>query len=282
MPKTFDPLELRQSYESFVLGFERVQQRSMCPEHTLGSHAMASLSAVVYAWLVGLNAEIRPSLVRSYEWLSESIDLEETLGESPAFHRAKVYEARGLACWMLHSTNDPQSYLGALRCYDVHFQEEGFKNNPKAHTFNYETQRFEDLYIRGLPMTNKDILGGSLVSYMAACAQCGEYERGIRLYERVGGRTDIGPNKIQHPVHYGYWLCKELLQDQQLSARHCEVGRRVLRTYLQGQWLNYGQATTAAHWLKIVYWHTGQEADPEAILLRSYDDMPKVDRPSFV
>lgn len=241
------------------------------------------MGEIVDGWLAGFEPELRPVLSKARVWLEESMTREPIVAGPPGtqyFYGSQRANAYGLCRWMLDGANHEAAYVDALNNYDLHFQFGGYKSIPLK--FNWETQRFDDPFIRGIPMTDKEIREGSLDDYLAACIQCGQFGRGVAVYERVGARTDIAPNRIQHALHFGYWVCRTK-QDGSFSQSEClKIGSRVLRSNLQGKWLNCGQNRRAAQWLKIVFSDAKEDVKPLDIILKAYDLMPDVTRPGFL
>jgi hypothetical protein len=243
--------------------------------------AQKCLEAVILGWLVGFAGELDDTLRKCAKWFAHANSDGERMGDTPHFHSALRNEAYGLCLWMLGSS-DAMPYKLAVEHWTRHFEGEGTRKKRGDPKFNFETQRFEDPFIRGLPFERKDILHGSLNDCLASCVQAGEFSKGKSLYESVGGKSDLADSRIQTDVHFGYWLCSKAdLGEIQRDA--CDkIGRRVLQSNLQSNWLGMGQMLRAATWLKVVSENARWELPPPMVFSRAYDLMPKVARPAFV
>src|SRR5215831_2715257 len=201
-----------------------------------GHVAHMQLSDVINAWLVGLAHEVRGPLGRLIQWFEHADAADEQFGDAPHFDSALRNDSWGLSLWMVNGGTSMQSHRKAVEHWEQHFACEGTKAQRGPPKFDYEKQRFEDPFIRGLPFEPKDILHGSLDDYLASCVQCGEFARGAELYEKVGGRTDIADSRIQTPIHLGYWLCKQGRAGGIETDACMKIGGRVLRSNLQTNW----------------------------------------------
>jgi hypothetical protein len=133
-----------------------------------------------------------------------------------------------------------------------------------------------------LPLSAEEITRGYLVDYLACCIQSEQYARGVALCERIGVAQDIDPKRIKKVTEFGYWACRESLRGKIPTDTYLSVGERTLKGYLQSQWLAQGHTLIAANWLKILYWHVGVTAAPLDTILKAYDLMADVPRPTFV
>lgn len=275
MARRFDPVSIRSGFDKFLLNMELSTSADKYP--VLGSAAITRLGGIIEAWLVGLNVEIEPALKQCYAWLQHSIETKESLGD--IFIPAARGDAFSLCNWMLNNKNDKAMHQESLNNYDFYFKQGGVKSGPDI--FNKETQQFELNMQSGLPISAEEILNGYLGDYLADCIQGGEYERGVLLYEKVGGRTDIDSKRMKKIIEFGYWLCLQKLESNEASVDNYRmIGERVLKLHLQGQWLNHGQAIRSVIWLKILYWHSGVTTTPLDTILKAYDLMPDVPKPA--
>lgn len=265
MARVFNPIRSRQNFDEFLLEMEL--SRTAADFHKLGGAAISRLGEIVEAWLVGLQKEIEPALQQCHAWLKQSIETGASLGDVdiPATRR----EAFGLSHWMLNNENDAATYLAALDEFEFYFRQGGRKEIDPS-SFNKETQRFDE------------ILNGYLENYLAACIQCEQYQRGVSLYEKVGGKTNIDPGRTNKIIEFGYWVCRENLNGTIPTDQYVSLGARILERHLQGDWLPHGQMIGSAMWLKTVYWHSGVTSTPLGTILKAYELMPDVAKPVFV
>jgi hypothetical protein len=271
VPRPFDPALTRQSFERSGLEVIDILTRES-PEFR-GNAALGNLQSIVYGWLVGLADRLDGPLRILAQWFEQADSANERFADAPHFYAAMRNDAWGLCTWMLSGHADPRLHRLAVGNWELHFEREGKKLRRGA-------PKVEDPWIRGIPFEAKDILHGSLADYLASCVQCREFARGAALYEKVGGKTDIADARVQTDIHLGYWLCK------QGSAGHipvdacAKIGSRVLRANLRTRWLGMGQAVRAATWLKIVAEFAGWNLPAREVILRAYEFMPGVTRPS--
>jgi hypothetical protein len=272
--RVFDPVKERGNFERFLLKTELAKAASGKP--VAAGAAIQRLETVVLAWLVGLRAQIEPVLRDCHATLQRSFEAREPTGD--IYIPAMRSQALALSHWMLNNDNDTAVHQEALNQFDVHF-EQGGEEVIDPHFFNKETQRFERKVQRGLPLSDETI-AGYLPRYLASCIQGEQYARGVSLYERVGTTKDIDPKRMTKVEELGYWVCRENpVQGRIPTDTYVSVGERILKRYLQNDWLSHGHMLIAAHWLKVLYWHSGVTASALETILKAYDLMPDVQRP---
>jgi len=276
--RVFDPVKQRSNFDRFLLKMELANAASSTP--TAAGAAIQRLGTVVTAWLAGLQAQIEPVLRDWHAALKRATEAREPTGDIyvPPFRS----QALALSHWMLNNDNLAAVHREALDQYDLHFQRGGWKYiDPDF--FNNETQRFEPKIQHGLPISDDQIAHGYMQRYLASCIQSEQYARGVSLYERASAKTDTGLERITQVEEFGYWVCREYVVDAGIpSDMFVSVGERILERYLQSDWLSHGHMLIAAHWLKILYWHSGVTPSALETILKAYDLMPCVQRPPFV
>jgi hypothetical protein len=202
MALRFDPARTRKSFDSFMLKRELSDSREKYS--VLGGASIMKLGTIINAWLVGLSTEITPALMDCHAWLKYSVDSKEPLGDVDI--PATRSSALGLCHWMIYGENSVSTHRNALEEYEYYFKCGGQKVlGPDI--FNKESQRFEQNIQRGIPVSDENILNGYLGDYLANCIQGEEYERGISLYERVGGEVNPGPKRMKNIREFGYCNC---------------------------------------------------------------------------
>ncbi|MDO8768059.1 MAG: hypothetical protein Q7K57_05030 [Burkholderiaceae bacterium] len=209
---------------------------------------------------------------------------EDRLGESPDLHRHTLHKAKAMGQWMLNAQNDKASFEVALNGLDGYFQRGGVKVLGRD-VFNYELQKFQPNEIRGIPISKKEALdsfGGALDDFMALAFQAEQYEAGIAKYESYCAATAPSLKKLLKPREFGYALCLHHARGQYTPSDLHAAGRKMLQAKLEDDWLGHGQSMRAATWLKVVYWHADPSLTPLETVLKAYDNMPQVARPTFV
>lgn len=258
---TFDPVRTRvQMFEPEMLKF--------CLDYDYASHPFPGnavahqVDVVVAAWLVGLHVEISPVIRESNIWIDRAIETgeDEHFGTDPNAHRVTLNSAKAVLNWLETGTNDKSSWNFSRKCEEARW--------------SFEKQ----------PWTTKEIRQYGLDDYMAFCYQCGEHEAAINMYEKWREiKTPFTLSKAAKPNDFVYALCLNAAGLRSFEEEDLlKAGRKILRLNLQDNWLGRGLFTTAAIWLKIVYWDRGNKLNPLEVILRAYEDMPKVPRPEFV
>ena len=260
MSKKFDPLRSREVFDEFHLKYLLEQDKARFMPTAVGNAATHGLTDIVTAWLVGLHQQAHTGLLKYREWFEDSIARNERISDHPSYMQALQSEAYGLCIWMLENRNHDLAYHTAIDCIEVAWASEW--NNGRGATGAEKLDCIDD--------------------YLSNCLQCGEYDRGIKMYESVAGQKGVNPKRGLTTRELGYWLCRENLKDASAREFEIDISERVLKENLEGVWLGHGQTLRAASWLKIVYWHSGAIKSPLECILKAYDLMPHVKRPSFV
>ncbi|WP_255503901.1 hypothetical protein [Cupriavidus sp. UME77] len=229
----------------------------------MGNVAQSDLADVISAWLVSLHVDVAPVIPRSLKWIEQAIEQDEKFGPDPNAHRTTLHWAKALGGWL-----------------DTGWNYEGEWDSARV----YEEARWR---YEKRPWPAHEIIKSGLDDYMAFAYQGGEhdegFEAGIEMYERWTGKTSVSLSKALKPRDFGYALCLHRTARQQFDEEDLfKAGRKMLQTNLQENWLGGGQYIRAATWLKIVYWHHDETLTPLQVVLKAYDNMPKVPRPAFV
>lgn len=260
----FNPVVTRKNaFSPGMLQFLLDRQHN--PDAPMGNVGASELGTVLNAWLVGLNTEVAPVIPRSLQWIDKAIADDEKLGIfDHNFHRRTLHWANALGMWMQDGDNVEGEWDDA-RVYE----EAAWRNEKRPWT------------------THEIVKGDGLDDYMAFAFQGGEhndgFEAGIDMYERWTGKTDVSLSKPLKPRDFGYALCLQQLARKNFDEEDLfKAGRKMLQENLQENWLGYGQEIRAATWLKIVYWHHDFTLTPLQVVLKAYENMPKVPRPDFV
>jgi hypothetical protein len=260
----FNPQKKRWAFSDEGGGLRYVNSRAPSPGDPIGNFASCDISDVVGAWLVGLQAEIAPTIHRAVTWLDRAIQDDERFGESQDYHRQTLRWARALGKWMEHGTQDAEDWAAAMRHEEASWSG---------------AQR---------PVPPKQIIQNRLDDYMAFSVQAACYERGIETYERLAGAKKPSLGKTLKPRHFAYAICLRQQQGAYDEQALFEAGRKMLQANLEETWLGGGQSIRAATWLKIVYWDKdlregrSPALTPLQTLLKAYENMPNVPMPPFV
>ena len=224
----------------------------------IGNYANGDLEYVLKGWLVGVTMELSPIIPRSLEWLDSAIADDEQLGEAQNFHRMQLHWAKAIGLWMQNSINDAQAWDRVRFYCEAAFTVD--KNVwPKNHI---ATLRLDD--------------------YLAFCFQAQQYKLGIAEFQKYHGIKTISLKRVLKPREYAYALCLHKVSPQFEADALLAAGKKMLAANLEEDWLGRGQNIRAATWLKIVHWQADQQLSPIQTMLKAYDDMPQVPKPSFV
>jgi hypothetical protein len=253
----FDPLRRRETAMiDFLINTEYDSERPM------GNVALSSINMLIGDWIVGLKSETEAILPSRIEWMQIAIDSDENfkgLYESATFHKYNLYKYLALAKW-LHTGVDSQVAWQHARVI------------------------FADNYVSGDWYGKRKFRTNALDDYLALCIQAKNYQAGIDEFEKYHRQIIISlKRKRITPREYGYLVCQNKLNPVYDDATMIELGRKMLVANLEDHpWLGYGQYSTAAMWLKIVYWCHKKNLTPEQNLLQCYENMPNVPKPDFI
>jgi hypothetical protein len=228
------------------------------PGDPLGNMATFDVSEVLGYYLIGLHQEAAPVIPRAIEWLDIAIAQDEGGNKSgPDFyHRMRLQQAKAMALWL-------QSGDAATGIWN------------KVRELNLLAAQ-DNAY-------GKQIKTEGLDDYLCYCIQSEQYQAGITEYEKYYGVKKILLKRILSPRAYGYAFCLNEINPQYSADDLLEAGRKMLQANLEDHpWLGYGNYYCAAMWLKNVYWHHNRTLTPLETILKAYENMPGVPRPSFV
>lgn len=234
------------------------------PDSPMGNVAATDILMLIGYWMVGLKSETEVILPSHIQWIQKAIDDNETLknryGEEqdPYFHKYQLYEHLALAKWLDTGKDSISDWQHAKTIYG-------------------------DNYVKRQWWETRSLKTYGLDDYLALCIQAQDYEAGIKEFEHYYGQKNISlKRKTITPREYGYLVCQNQLNRIHDNQAMIEVGRKLLAKYLEDTWLGYGQFARAAQWLKIVYWHHGEDLTPEQTLLKIYENIPSIETPEFI
>ena len=261
----FDPVLKRVATDKFTLVYvtDRVAQNA----DPIGNFGCTDIAYVCSFWLVGVTQDLTLVLRRSIEWIGQALAHDECFGPPTAKHwwQEELWMAKALGQWMVADPAECSSWLEALRS-----SEASLLNDSAVYQAKH------------IPTMRLD-------RYMGYCVLAGDFDRGLKEYERFHPAGALKLTSINSPRAFAYALCRyEVLGEGDATFVH-RAGRKVLARHLQSDWLAHGQWLNAALWLHAVYSHRSAAAtdatvptDARGIVLRAYDNMPDVTRPDFV
>ncbi len=232
-------------------------------EIPMGNVALSDINMLIGDWIVGLKLETEIILPSRIEWMQMAIDsderLENSYGDDKFFHKYNLRKHLALAKWLRRGVDSQEDWQHARSLFVDNYASSDW----------YETRKLRT---------------DALDDYLALCIQAESYQAGVDEFEKYHGQKKISlKTKTITPREYGYLVCQNKLNPVHDNATMIELGRKLLVANLEDHpWLGYGQYSTAAMWLKIVYWHNDKNLTPEQTLLKCYDNMPNIVRPEFI
>ena len=265
----YDPIKTRTRAFSEHLRKYHLEKQYL-PEMPMGNCGISDIGRVVKAWLVGYHEEMAPLLPRALKWIDMALARDERFGVVHASYRTDLYWATALGSWMLDGMIAEDSWKAAQRFQEAWWRDEKY------------------------PWTMHEVIHEGLDDYLAFCFSGGgepeDFAVGVEMYERWTGKRDVRLSGTLKPREFALALClhfgglKAFDEDDLYQA-----GRRMLRANLQDAWLGSGQYIRAATWLYIVHGFRDISGTletppltPRQIILKAYEDMPKVPKPDFV
>jgi hypothetical protein len=269
MPRTFDPAKRRAIFDRFLLKF--TLSTDFAGRGVPGLVAHNTVSTIVYAWLVGLYSEVRPTLTECVAWLASADE-----GDEPSGGANFRTDDRGLAIWMATGHSDKTVYALAKKRWNAYFDY----NDPRRLATKDQTASPREIAkTRRETLSTLNIGAGALGCFLANCIQSGSFADGIQLCEEIGYKGQDDTRKFQNETHFALWYCRQAVAG--VTFDYVDPGKRVLKRVL-GSWLGHGRSADAARWLKIVLSDSGTTRTPLETILSAYDYLPDVERPAFL
>jgi hypothetical protein len=228
------------------LGLDQAEARS---ERSMGNHASSFVRMAVQCLVVGFDDPAYQLLQKAKSWLETAI-AENEIPRSYFQYGTEASRFRDLALckWFLDGTHDSASLSRAVSLREQYFETRG---------------------------ADKVEVGMVLPIYVEA----GDNDLGMRRFESTRGMSP--PKSLRNVSGEGrmaYVLCRQHLDGDYVQSDIDEALQRVFRRHMD-EWLNHGQATTAARWMKIAHWdRTHSTESAKAALLHCYDYVCVPDR----
>jgi len=216
------------------------------PNGLMGNRAISNVATVVKLWLCGLVKEIAPIFPNTLAWLDYAIEKRDDRGAG-RYQLAYLYEAKAMCKWLAHSQNDIDTWKQAVFEYWSKMEECGPTRDNPATSYAEE--------------------------FLPACVFAGEYARGIAEFEHYCGAKTLELKKVWRPREFAYALCLHHLRGEFSKDELFAAGKKMLRSYVDTEWLYNGEYMEAAIWLKLVYSFGAPELTPMQMLLSLYDVM---------
>ncbi|WGG52763.1 hypothetical protein [Rugamonas sp. DEMB1] len=251
----FNPVRIRESVNE--AGIKRLLGTEFDTQRPMGNVAIVQLNEIIRLYLVGMREQVSPLLSKRIDWIKFAIEENENFGESGNFHQQSLRWALAIGIWMRDGVNAADVW-GVARDFNASalFDKSVFSKN--------------------------ELSTGRLDDYMPLCCQSEKYEAGMIEYEKYSTKKNISLKGTLKPRDFGYAICLHELYGRFDKGDILNAGRKMLKANLENNWLGSGQYLVAATWLKIVYWSETCNILPGEIILKAYEDMPNVPRPTFV
>lgn len=229
--------------------------RSVTP-NAMGNMAASYVDDIIKFWLIGLHNEVAPMLPKIIQWLTTAIEQGEDFGRFPHYNRYLYHSSFALAKWLQSGDAATQGWAATRELALANLTDEVWGKS------KIKTEGLDD--------------------YLSVCIQAEQYQAGIDGFEKYHGAKKISLKKTLSPREFGYALCLNEIKPQFAPDDLLAAGRKMLQANLEDHpWLGYGQYSRATQWLKIVYWNNNRTLTPLETILKAYDNMPNVARPSF-
>lgn len=212
------------------------------------------LDDIFLAWMVGLEGEVEKYIPQVLAGIEAGIERNETLGESESYHRHRLHKYKALGYWALEGVN-------------------------KADIWKEVCFYIKDASYKGTVWQKKQMATAYLDDYLAFCFLAGEYEEGKQEFQKYHGDKQVSLKKGT-PKEFAYALCLRALSEGFEDEDLLKAGRRVLSNNLTRNWFGRGQIGQSVLWLNIVHWEVARSASPLEAVLKAYDDMPTLVKPS--
>ncbi|WP_175423709.1 hypothetical protein [Inhella inkyongensis] len=225
----------------------------------MGNWAEGFVHTLVSAGLVGLFPQAHALAQRAVEWFDRSLQRNEDFGGETETYHQRLVQGKALALWLRDGSAATEVWAEAFR------RQLSIMERLRA-----------DLRGNGL---------SALLDELMACAvQGGCNEAGVAAYQSFLGEraAKLTPRTVRKPHQLAYLLCAEALAPAHGAEALHAAGRQVLQAHLAERWLHLGQIARSGMWLKIVHGIVSKDLNPSAVLLRAYEDMPTIPRPSFL
>ncbi|OFA03432.1 hypothetical protein [Duganella phyllosphaerae] len=241
-------------YASETLAF--LSETKYSKNRPMGNVSLLQLHRIVGLCLIGMDKEVKGLLPDRLLWIETAIDEQEEFGGNIDYHLMELHSSAAVYSWMITSKIDSPHW---------HF----------ARIHNEIAAKGKNVY------SKNDLSTERIDEYMLYCYFAGEYNLAIIEFEKIKklSGSDI---KILFPRDLVYALCLHKAARTIPGNEILSAGRKVMRRYLQSKWIGAGRAGYAAMWLSLLYGVFQPELSPREVILKAYDDMPKVERPAFV
>lgn len=203
-----------------------------------------------------------PLLPKRLGWVEQALAAGELRGTDPNAYATELHHAKAIGAWL----HDGQPHEADWRAAQKH--EEARWSFP------------------GRPWPQAEIVQwlGDYMAFGYLGNDAALIDHAIATWERLTQRSGVKSlAKSPSPRQMGYAYCLHRAGRLELGVDALyEGGRRMLQGNLQEHWLGAGQYIRAATWLKIVHGQHDPLLGPVEVILKAYEDKPKVAKPEYL
>ena len=261
MPRVFDPEKRRQ----FFLDYDMKRATRFEPEKTgpfNRSHYMAfTLLELIKAHLLGLRDQVLPTAQALAAWMEAQPQPAEGKDTDECYRAYQWWQTLGLCKWLIDG--DP-AVAAFARASEANWQE---------------WDRFERFESDGAKLLLHEGLELSLPLNLAARRPA----VALQLCQAAGLTTkpSSAPSIARAELMYGQWACRHLAEGDKADEAYVAKGKEMLRKTMTPRFIERGDYTKMAMWLKAIYHDSGVTRTPEETILEAYDTMTGVEKPVF-
>jgi hypothetical protein len=140
-----------------------------------------------------------------------------------------------------------------------------------------------DQFDRLLPNGTKLLMREGLELSLPLNLAARRYDVGLKLCLEAGltSKASSAPAIVRAELMHGQWACRHLAHGGKLDAAYVAKGEEMLREAITERFIEDGDYTRMALWLKAIYHDSGVTRTPEETILKAYDTMTGVEKPAF-
>lgn len=94
-------------------------------------------------------------------------------------------------------------------------------------------------------------------------------------------KASSAPAIVRAELMHGQWACRHLADGGKPDAAYVDKGEEMLRKTMTQRFIDGGNYTKIALWLKAIYHDSGVARTPEETIFKAYDTMTGVEKLAF-
>jgi hypothetical protein len=261
MSRTLDFERRRQFYLD-----QRVPQVTIFEPNTVGpsrrsDYVAFGLSDLIHAHLLGLRAQVLPTVQAMVIWMEAQPHPAEGKDTNECFRAYGWWQTLGLCKWLIDG--DP-AVTEFARASEADWRQ---------------WDKFDRFQLNGKKLLMREGLELALPLNLAAR----RYDVALTLCQEAGLTTKASsaPAVVRAELMFGQWACRHLAEGGLPDVPYVAKGEEMLREAMMERFIPNGSHTKMAMWLKAIYHDSGMTQTPEQTILKAYDTMTGVEKPSF-